>query len=89
MWKGLYLFRKPAQGDFIEPKNVLDGDMKDAVLKLERLGDEIRQRFEQDHKHDWCFQDWHAMAESTRATEVADEEDTSLWCDSDASELRL
>jgi hypothetical protein len=37
-WDGLHLFRKPARGDFIEPKNVLDKDMRDAILKLERRG---------------------------------------------------
>ncbi|EAQ83552.1 predicted protein [Chaetomium globosum CBS 148.51] len=35
-WDGLHLFRKPARSDFIEPKNVLDKDMRDAILKLER-----------------------------------------------------
>ncbi|KAL2127505.1 hypothetical protein VTI74DRAFT_10628 [Chaetomium olivicolor] len=29
-WKGLHVFRKPERGDFIEPKNVLDEDMRDA-----------------------------------------------------------
>ncbi|KAK4118192.1 hypothetical protein N657DRAFT_716165 [Parathielavia appendiculata] len=32
-WEGLHLFRKPERGDFIEPKNVLDKDMRDAILK--------------------------------------------------------
>jgi len=41
-WGGLYLFREPARSDFIEPKNVLGSDMKDAVLRLERLGDYTR-----------------------------------------------
>ncbi len=36
-WEGLYLFRKLARSDFIEPKNMMDRDMTDAVLKLERL----------------------------------------------------
>ncbi|KAK8120463.1 hypothetical protein PG999_004583 [Apiospora kogelbergensis] len=30
-WDGLYLFRKPARSDFIEPRNVLDEDMWQAV----------------------------------------------------------
>ncbi|EAQ92510.1 hypothetical protein CHGG_00745 [Chaetomium globosum CBS 148.51] len=51
-WDGLHLFRKPARGDFIEPKNVLDKDMKEAILKLERQGEETRRRFEQDHRHE-------------------------------------
>jgi hypothetical protein len=59
--------------------------MREAVLKMEGLGDETRQRFEQDYKLERWFQDWHAMPESTPATEVADEEDTSLWCDSEVS----
>jgi len=37
-WEGLYLFRKPARGDFMEPMNELDRDMRDMVLKLETLG---------------------------------------------------
>jgi len=79
-WEGLYLFRKPARGDFIEPKNVLDKDMREAVLKLERLGGETRACFERDHKHESWFQDWNTMAESSSAAEAA-EEDTSLWCE--------
>ncbi|EAQ88598.1 predicted protein [Chaetomium globosum CBS 148.51] len=73
-WDGLHLFRKPARGDFIEPKNVLDKDMKEAILKLERQGEETRRRFEQDHRHESWFQEWDAMAESVQATEAADEE---------------
>ncbi|KAK4097206.1 hypothetical protein N658DRAFT_569463 [Parathielavia hyrcaniae] len=68
-WSGLHLFRKPARGDFIEPKNVLDKDMKDAILK----------RFEQGHGHEAWFQECDATAESTQAAEGADEEDASLW----------
>ncbi|KAK3298943.1 transcription factor/nuclear export subunit protein 2-domain-containing protein [Chaetomium fimeti] len=49
-WQGLYLFRKLARGDFIEPKNVLDKDMRDGILKLERRGEETRRQFEQDHR---------------------------------------
>jgi len=51
-WGGLYLFRKPARDDFIEPKNVLADDMRDAVLRLERLGDETRRRFERDYRRE-------------------------------------
>jgi len=51
-WDGLYLFREPARGDFIEPKNVLDSAMRDAVLQLERLGDATRRRFERDRRHE-------------------------------------
>ncbi|KAK4097204.1 hypothetical protein N658DRAFT_500666 [Parathielavia hyrcaniae] len=65
---------------FIEPKNVLDKDMRDAILKLERRGEETRRRFEQDHRHKTWFQEWDAMAESAQATEATDEEeDASLW----------
>jgi ATP-dependent DNA helicase PIF1 len=72
-WDGLHLFRKPARGDFIEPKKVLDRDMRDGILKLERRGEETR--------HESWFQEWDAMAESTQATEAADEEEGgSLWC---------
>jgi len=82
-WEGLYLFRKPARGDFIEPKNVLDQSIREAVLKLEKLGDATRERFEQDYRRESWFQDWDAMPESTLETEVGDEEDASLWGDSD------
>ena len=37
-WEGPYLFREPARSNFIEPKNVLDREMRDAVLGLEKLG---------------------------------------------------
>ncbi|KAL2186840.1 hypothetical protein L209DRAFT_771518 [Thermothelomyces heterothallicus CBS 203.75] len=51
-------------GDFIEPKNVLDKDIREAVLRLEKLGDESRRRFERNHRHETWFQEWDAMAES-------------------------
>ncbi|KAH6838542.1 hypothetical protein B0I37DRAFT_419475 [Chaetomium sp. MPI-CAGE-AT-0009] len=46
-------YLKPARGDFIEPKNVLDKDMRDGILKLERRGEETRRQFEQDHRHEF------------------------------------
>jgi hypothetical protein len=36
-WDGLYLFRESERGDFIESKNALDKDMREAVIRLERL----------------------------------------------------
>ncbi|MBE3048863.1 hypothetical protein IMZ48_41470 [Candidatus Bathyarchaeota archaeon] len=54
-WEGLYLFREPARGDFIEPKNVLSSDIRDAVLRLDRLGDETRRGLERDHTHEGWF----------------------------------
>ncbi|EAQ85212.1 hypothetical protein CHGG_09226 [Chaetomium globosum CBS 148.51] len=87
-WDGLHLFRKPARGDFIEPKNVLDKDMRDAILKLERRGEETRRRFEQDHRHEPWFQEWAAMPESGQGTETDDVEDAALWRDPGVSELR-
>ncbi|KAH7190414.1 hypothetical protein DER44DRAFT_753229 [Fusarium oxysporum] len=85
-WEGLYLFRRPARGDFIEPKNVLGRQMRDGVYKLERLGGETRLRFEHDYRHESWFRDWDAIAESTSVTEVDEEDDTSLWCDSEDDE---
>jgi hypothetical protein len=79
-WEGLHLFRKPARGDFIEPKKVLDKEMRDAIVKLERRGDETRRRFERDHRHMTWFQEWDAMPETTQATDASDDEDASLWC---------
>ncbi len=76
-WEGIYLFREPARGDFIEPKNVLAEDMRDAVLRLERLGDETGRRFERDHGHEMWFREWDAMAESAQATEAGVEEEAS------------
>ena len=71
-WDGLHLFRKPASSHFIEPKNVLDKDMRAAIVKLERQGEETRRRFEQDHRHESWFQEWDVMAESAQI-EAADE----------------
>ncbi|EAQ83485.1 predicted protein [Chaetomium globosum CBS 148.51] len=87
-WDGLHLFRKPARGDFIEPKNVLDKDMREAILKLERRGEETRRRFEQDHRSEPWFQEWEAMPESGQGTETDDVEDAALWRDPGVSELR-
>jgi hypothetical protein len=75
-WDGLHLFRKPARGDFIEPKNVLDQDMREAIVKLERRGDETRRRFEQDHSKEAWFRTWQSMPESASAPEAADGENT-------------
>jgi len=75
-WEGLHLFRKLARSNFIKPNNVLDRAIREVVLKLERLGDETRQYFERDHKHERWFQDWNAISESMLATTVTDEEDT-------------
>jgi hypothetical protein len=44
--------------------------MKDAVLKLESLGDETRRRFEWEHSRETWFGGWDAMPESARATET-------------------
>jgi hypothetical protein len=82
-WQGLHLFRQPARGDFIEPKNVLDKDMRDATSKLERRGEETRRRFELDRRHETWFREWDAMAESGQATDTTDDDDVSLWCDSE------
>ena len=64
------------------PKNVLEKDMWEAVLKLERLGDDTRAYFERDHKHESWFGEWNALAESGSTTK-ADDDDTSLWHESD------
>jgi hypothetical protein len=69
-------------GDFIEPKNVLDKDMREAIVKLERRSEETRRRFEEDHRHDSWFREWDTMPDSAQATDAGDEEDASLWCDS-------
>ena len=85
-WDGLHLFREPARGDFIEPKNVLDKDMRDAILELERRGEETRRRFEHDHRHESWFQEWDAMPESGQGGETDDVEDALLWRDPGVSE---
>jgi hypothetical protein len=80
-WNGLYLFRKPARSDFIEPRNVLDKDMRDAVSKLESLGDDTKQRFEQDYNSEAWFAAWKAMTEPNTHPQnaTADQEDNSSW----------
>ena len=86
-WNGLYLFRKPARGDFIEPKNVLDEGIRAAILRLERLGDKTRRSFERDYRHESWFHEWDAMVEANASGEVADKDETSLWDDSEDSEM--
>ncbi len=78
-WEGIYLFRNPTRADFIEPPNVLDSGMRDAVAKLERLGDETRRHFEGGHRRETWFQKWQAMPESVLAPEAADVENAELW----------
>ena len=58
-----------------QAKNVLDEDMREAVLQLEKLGDETRQSFKQDYRHESWFQEWDAMVEASAATEAANEDD--------------
>ncbi|EAQ84298.1 predicted protein [Chaetomium globosum CBS 148.51] len=89
-WHGdaAQLHEPPARSDFIEPKNVLDKDMRDSILKLERRGEETRRRFEQDHRHESWFQEWAAMPESGQGTETDDVEDAALWRDPGVSEPR-
>ncbi|EAQ86879.1 hypothetical protein CHGG_08132 [Chaetomium globosum CBS 148.51] len=69
--------------DFIEPKDVLDKDMRNAIVKLEQRGKETRQRFEEDHKHESWLREWDAMPESGQGTETADEEDAPLWTETE------
>jgi ATP-dependent DNA helicase PIF1 len=69
---------------------VLSKDMRDAILKLERRGEETRRRFGQDHRHELWYQEWDAMAESAQRTDATDEEeDASLWGGSEVSETGL
>ena len=66
-WEGLYLFQEPERSDFIEPKNVLDGNMKDAVARLERQGDETRECFRREHRQESWFAAWDATEPETAA----------------------
>ncbi|KAK4129805.1 hypothetical protein N657DRAFT_687061 [Parathielavia appendiculata] len=59
-------------------ENVLAQDMRDAILELERRGEETRWRFERDHSDEAWLQEWNAMAEYAQVAEAADEEDASL-----------
>jgi ATP-dependent DNA helicase PIF1 len=52
--------------------------MREAIVKLERRGDETRRRFEQDHRNEPWFREWDAMAEAAQATEAAGGDDASL-----------
>ncbi|KAK3350299.1 hypothetical protein B0T25DRAFT_592226 [Lasiosphaeria hispida] len=54
--QGKQFSEKPAWGDFIKPKNILANDIRDMVLRLERLGDKTRHRFKQDYRHKRWFQ---------------------------------
>jgi len=54
-WEGLYLFWKLAQYDFIELRNVLDREIRDVILKLERLGDKTQWRFEREYRYKGWF----------------------------------
>jgi hypothetical protein len=42
---------------------MLDRDVRNVVLKLERMGKKIQRRFKRDHGHVSCFQNWDAMPE--------------------------
>ncbi|KAK8096383.1 uncharacterized protein PG998_014251 [Apiospora kogelbergensis] len=76
-WEGIYLFQEPAQLDFIEPKNVLDSDMREAVARLERQGRETSARFRREHGQRSWFAAWDATEEASAAGEAG--EDTTLW----------
>ncbi|KAK7928472.1 hypothetical protein PG985_005470 [Apiospora marii] len=82
-WEGLYLFQEPERADFIEPKNVLDGEMREAVARLERRGDETRERFRREHGQTAWFAAWDAIEEAPATAAAgrggAAEEDTAVW----------
>jgi hypothetical protein len=40
------------------PKSVLDEDLRDAIIKRERWGEETRWRFETDERHSWRVPAW-------------------------------
>ena len=67
---------------------MLDKDMRDAILKLERRAEETKRRFETDHRHESWFREWDAMPESGQGTETDDVEDAAPWRDTGVSELR-
>ena len=82
-WRGLHLFRKPARSDFIEPKNVLEADIRQAIYQVERLGHQTRQRFEHDYGQKPWFQAWDGMPEASLVDEAVGQVDTSLWDEAD------
>ncbi len=51
---------------------MIDSGIKDAVAKLEKLGDETRRAFEAGHRHEAWFQKWQSMPESAPAAEAGD-----------------
>jgi len=59
--------------------------MRQAVVRLEKLGVETRRRFERDHGDKSWFQDWYAMPESVPLA-AGDDEEGSLWTDSETPE---
>ncbi|KAK8106610.1 hypothetical protein PG999_009969 [Apiospora kogelbergensis] len=66
-WEGLYLFQEPERSDSIEPRNVLESNMKNAAARLERQGDETRERFWREHGQESWFAAWGAMELETAA----------------------
>ncbi|KAK7928542.1 hypothetical protein PG985_005540 [Apiospora marii] len=58
---------EPERSDFIEPRNVLDSDLKNAAARLERQGGETRERFWREHGQESWFAAWGAMELETTA----------------------
>ncbi|KAK8093142.1 uncharacterized protein PG998_014543 [Apiospora kogelbergensis] len=77
-WEGLYLFREPARSDFIEPKNVLDSDMREAVARPERQASETRARSRWEHGQRSWYAAWDATEEGATAAGEDAGEDTTL-----------
>ena len=65
--RGLYLVKEPERPDFIVSENILDRDMKNAVARLERQGDETKERFRREHRQESWFAAWDATEPETAA----------------------
>ena len=58
----------------------MDRDIRDAVLRLERIGEETRRCFKRDYRCDSWFEDWDAMPETTRGADaLEDKKRIRLW----------
>ena len=73
---------QPWQGSdvLLNPRGVRGSGMRDAIVKLERLGDETRRDFEGGHRGEAWFQKWQAMpepAQASQATEAGVEEEVT------------
>lgn len=52
---------------------MLSEDMREAILRLDRLGEGTKRPFERDYGNESWFEEWDAMVESIQAVGAVDE----------------